>query len=194
MIKSVQIAVALLATVLISAVGCTRNPEVAKRRYFESGQQYMKKGSYPEATVEFRKALQVDARYKEAYVQLGMAYLKQRRWPEAFASLDQALELDPNDFEAHFHLGNLELRAGDFDGARKDANIILVHQPDSSRAYQLLAASYLGDHQKEKARHVHGLAPLSRRLTLTDDRRLRLENGNGTPDPVHLHRAPLSGT
>ena len=65
----------VIAVLSIVFVGCTRNPETAKRKYVESGMKYMEQKKYDSAVIQFKKALQVDPRYAEAHYQLGMAQL-----------------------------------------------------------------------------------------------------------------------
>src|ERR1022692_4124253 len=63
----------VIAVLSIVFVGCTRNPETAKRKYVESGMKYMEQKKYDSALIQFKKALQVDPRYAEAHYELGMA-------------------------------------------------------------------------------------------------------------------------
>ena len=72
----VSIVMAMLAIVL---AGCSRNPEVAKRKYLESGLKYMDQEKYDSAEIQFKKALQIDPKYAEAHYQLAEADLKQQK-------------------------------------------------------------------------------------------------------------------
>ncbi len=38
-------------------VGCSRDPNVRKQKYFESGQHYLDKGQYREAAIQFKNAV-----------------------------------------------------------------------------------------------------------------------------------------
>jgi len=40
--------------------GCSRDPNVRKQKYFESGQRYFEKGKYREAAIQYGNAVQVD--------------------------------------------------------------------------------------------------------------------------------------
>ena len=62
----------VMVVLSIVCVGCTRNPETAKRKYVESGMKYMEQKKYDSAVIQFKKALQVDPRYAEAHYQLGV--------------------------------------------------------------------------------------------------------------------------
>ena len=68
----ITLLVAALATVL--AVGCP-DPSVRKQ-HLESGNSYFKQANYPAAIIEFRNAIQIDARFGAARKQLGEAYLR----------------------------------------------------------------------------------------------------------------------
>ena len=50
----ISILVAALALVL---AGCSRNPEVAKHKYLDSGMKYMDQKQYEAATIQFKKAI-----------------------------------------------------------------------------------------------------------------------------------------
>ena len=97
----------VMAVLAIVFVGCTRNPEAAKRKYLESGMKYMDQKKYDSAVIQFKKALQIDPRLRRSALPTG-------RWPSGLAALSrclqrvsQAVELDPNHFKARLALGSL---------------------------------------------------------------------------------------
>jgi Tfp pilus assembly protein PilF len=47
--------------------GCSRDPNVRKQKYLESGQRYFDKGQYREAEIQFENAIQVDSRFADAH-------------------------------------------------------------------------------------------------------------------------------
>ena len=49
--------VVLIAVLALVFVGCTRNPEVAKRKYLESGMKYMDQKKYDSAVIQFKESL-----------------------------------------------------------------------------------------------------------------------------------------
>src|ERR1035438_8833092 len=65
----ISIATALVALLLVGATGCKANPEKAKKKYLESGLNYMDKKQYDAAVIQFKKALQADQKYAEAHYQ-----------------------------------------------------------------------------------------------------------------------------
>jgi hypothetical protein len=40
--------------------GCSRDPNVRKQKYLESGERYYEKGKYREAAIQYENAIQVD--------------------------------------------------------------------------------------------------------------------------------------
>ena len=95
----VTLAMALVFACLM-IVSCSRNPEKAKAKYFAQGQNYMKKGQYGDAAIEFRNALRIDPRFVDAYYQLAQASLAQHDWKAAYDSLQKAINLDPTRLDA----------------------------------------------------------------------------------------------
>jgi Tfp pilus assembly protein PilF len=51
---------AVVAVALLALSSCNRDPNVAKKRYVESGNKYFQKGKYKEAALMYRDALQKD--------------------------------------------------------------------------------------------------------------------------------------
>src|SRR5579863_8918270 len=112
-------AAAITIAVALSLGACSRNPQQAKARYLAEGQNYMKKGQYGDASIEFRNALRLDPRFVDAYYQLAQADLAERDWEGAYASLDKAIELDPSRLDARLDRGRLYLAARQFDKAEE---------------------------------------------------------------------------
>jgi len=52
-----------LVCFLIAALfmGCSRDPNVRKQKYLESGDRYFAKGRYREAAIQYSNAVQVDS-------------------------------------------------------------------------------------------------------------------------------------
>ncbi len=101
----VRIGVCLLA--LLTLAGC--NSETRKRRFLETGNKYFKNGRYDKASLVYRRAIQLDARYGEAHYRLGLTELKLGQAAAAIRSLRRACELNPGNEEAHVTLGEVHL-------------------------------------------------------------------------------------
>ena len=61
----------------------------------KQGIAYLHSEQYNEAIVEFKKAVTIDPKFKEAYHGLGLAYLQMRNFVEAKKGAESALRIDP---------------------------------------------------------------------------------------------------
>jgi tetratricopeptide (TPR) repeat protein len=87
----------VVAAALLALSSCNRDPNVAKKRYVESGNKYFEKGKYKEAILMYRDALQKDRKFGEAHYRLGLTYFKMNNVQEGVRSMRRALEfLGPN--------------------------------------------------------------------------------------------------
>jgi|ERR1019366_2254216 Tfp pilus assembly protein PilF len=88
----------LIVSLLLSS--CSRDPNVRKQKYFQTGQRYFEKGKYPEAAIEFVNAIKIDPAYAEAHHQLAETYLKLQQGQRAYQELARTVELQPENYEA----------------------------------------------------------------------------------------------
>jgi tetratricopeptide (TPR) repeat protein len=131
-----------ILTLVVALAGCGKDPEVAKREFMKSGQQYFANGKYKEAVIEFRNAVQQDPRFGEARFALAGALLKTSDVQGAYREYARAADLLPNDIEAQMWAGEMNLLAARFDDARTLADKALSLDPKSVRA-QLIKANAL---------------------------------------------------
>ena len=85
----------------LTLVSCSRDPNVAKKRYLENGNRYFARGKFKEASIMYRNALQKDQRYGPAYYHLALTDLKLGRVANALGELRRAIELIPKDQPEH---------------------------------------------------------------------------------------------
>jgi tetratricopeptide (TPR) repeat protein len=139
----------LLITVLLTIAGCSRDPQVRKQKYFQSGQRYFEQGKYPEAIIQFSNAIQVDPRFGDAQYQLARSYLKMEHWRQAYDTLTRTLELRPDNYQARLDLANLLIAAHDPKQAQEHTNILLEKQPGNAPVHDTAAhvLAALGDPQ-----------------------------------------------
>ena len=96
----------LLALIAALFAACSRDPNVRKQKYFESGQSYFEKGKFEEAAIEFRNAVAVDPTYAAAHDQLGMTYLKTPAVVTGKSGYSHVRsELQPENYPARIELG-----------------------------------------------------------------------------------------
>lgn len=93
----------LVGLALLGGWSCSRDPNVAKQKYLESGNRYFQKGKLKEAAIMYRNALRKDPKFGEAYYRLGLNQLRmgQQYWLEAVRALRRAVEtLDKPELQA----------------------------------------------------------------------------------------------
>src|SRR5438445_12910263 len=87
--------------------GCSRDPNVRKQKYFESGERYFAKGKYREAAIQYSNAVQLDRNFAQAHYQLGEAYVKLQDWKRAYQALSRAVELAPDNYPARIDIAHM---------------------------------------------------------------------------------------
>ena len=97
-----KLLVAIIVTTVLALVSCSRDPNVAKRRYLESGNKYFDKGKYKEARIMYLNARAKDQRWGPAYYKLGITALKLGSITEAINALRRAVELLPESQADHW--------------------------------------------------------------------------------------------
>ncbi|HUS06229.1 MAG TPA: tetratricopeptide repeat protein [Bryobacteraceae bacterium] len=102
---------ALVLILLCLGVACNTDPNVAKRKYVETGNRYYDKGRYKEALIMYRNALKKDLKYGEAYYRAALSEIKLLRYQEAARDLHRAVELQPDNLDAYTRLINIYLNA-----------------------------------------------------------------------------------
>ena len=115
--RSMRVLVIAL-TALAALVSCNRDPNVAKKRYLDSGNKYYERGKFKEASIMYRNALQKDQRYGPAHYRLGLTYIHMGQLAPAVQSLRRAVELLPVEQPDHW------------DAAIKLSEIYLAASPD----------------------------------------------------------------
>jgi tetratricopeptide (TPR) repeat protein len=137
----------LLVGFLIPALftGCTRDPNVRKQKFLDSGDRYQSQGKYREAIIEYSNAIQVDDRFAEAHYQLSKAYLKVKDPNRAFYELSRTVNLEPDNYAAQLDLTNLLLSSRNPEDAKEAHNhldLLRKQQPDSADTHLAWARYY----------------------------------------------------
>src|SRR6266567_3160950 len=143
--------------------GCSRDPNVRKQKYFESGERYFAEGKYREAVIQFRNATQVDSAFMAAHYQLAQAYLKIQDWQHAYSELSRTLELQPDNYKAHGEIANLLIAGIELRLAQEHTTILTEKQPNDPDTHitlaNLLAAQHKFDEATAETRKAISLAP-----------------------------------
>src|ERR1022692_1730609 len=120
--------VAVILAVLVGLASCSRDPNVVKKRYLESGNKYFDKGRYKEASIQYRNALKRDQKYGAAYYKLGLVSIKVGDIGGAASALRRAVELIPKDqpdyWDATVKLSEIYLAFGRNDKGKLDKEFL----------------------------------------------------------------------
>ena len=129
----------------------SRNPEVRKQKYFDSGEKYFAEGKYREAAIQYANAVQIDSRFAQAYYKLSQAHLKLGDTTRAFQELNRTVELAPDNYRAHTDLANLLVTVRNPDGtASQDAlkqakthlDLLKIGQPNNPETHEAWSNYY----------------------------------------------------
>src|SRR5579862_7396918 len=127
---------ATLALTLVCA-GCSHD-------YVARGDKYAAAGKNAEAILEYRNAIQRDARNGVAHEKLGALLLSTGNLPGAFGEYVRAADLLPEDRPTQLKAGNLLLLAGRFDEAKARAEKVLARNANDVEGQILMANALAG--------------------------------------------------
>lgn len=143
--------VILLAAVALLS-GCSFfDPEGAKKKYVEKGNEYADKGKLNEAGIMYQRALQKDKRFDEAWYRLALLQVKQNNFSEAISSLRRAVEVNPKHPDAPGRLLDLYSLAYGANPKQQDAiakeiaALVKTIQTASPNSYDAIRGSALLD-------------------------------------------------
>ncbi len=137
--------------VLLSAVGCSRDPQVRAQKYLASGDAYTAKQQYKEALIQYKRVVQLKPEWAEAHYKLAKTYEAQGDGVNAYREYARTGDLDLSNTDAHVKAGTVLLAAGDFKGARDRAELALTNAPGNPQANILLGNALAGLNETDKA-------------------------------------------
>lgn len=142
----------ILSSLLLAlSTGCSRDPNVRKQKYFDSGEKYFAEGKYREAAIQYSNATQIDARFAEAHYKLSQAYLKLGDSTRAFQELSRSVDLAPDNYRAHTDMANLLVTVRNADGsssqdamkqAKTHLDLLRDKQPNDPETHEAWANYY----------------------------------------------------
>ncbi|HEY4010821.1 MAG TPA: tetratricopeptide repeat protein [Acidobacteriaceae bacterium] len=154
-----------LTILALLAQGCTRNPNVRKVKYLNSGKAYAAKGKEKEAIIQFSNAIKIDPHFAAAHFELAKAYLKSGSPMGAYTELRRTVDLDPKNLEARLDLGQIYLAGRQYPKALEQANAILAADPKNADAWGLKSGIALVNNDRDEA-----LKDIQQALTYAPDR------------------------
>ncbi len=141
--------------------GCSRDPNVRKQKFLESGDRYFDKGKYREAAIQYANAVQVDSRFAQAHYKLAQTYLKLGDGGHAVQELSRTVDLAPDNYPAHIDLANLWVvgsrgRDGSVNDeylkqARVELDLLREKEPQNPAVFQAWADYYAAQNKLAEA-------------------------------------------
>jgi tetratricopeptide (TPR) repeat protein len=135
--KRTRLRYAIAAVCLLGVLltGCSRDPNIRKQKYLESGQRYYDKGQYREAAIQFQNAIQVDGHFAEAHYKLALTAMKLQQWPSAYQELAATIQYQPENYAAHLDIANLLILGHQPDEAKEHLDLLAQKQPNNPDVY-----------------------------------------------------------
>lgn len=158
----------VLGLVAALSTACSRDPNVRKQKYLESGERYYAKGKYREAIIQYRNAVNVDPNFGSAHYQLAEAYLKLQDLQHAYGELSRTLELQPDNYKAHAEIANILILSGQPESlraAQDHVDLLQQKQPNDPDTH-IAAGNLLSREQK----FSEAIAEMQKAVTLGPDR------------------------
>jgi tetratricopeptide (TPR) repeat protein len=142
MIRRLSCVVMAITTVLLA--GCSDDPQVTARKALEQGNKHAEQNKFPEAIIEYRRAIQADPRLGEARLKLAFAYASTGDGVNALREYVRAADLLPEDKDAQQKAGAFMLLANQFSDAQALALRMQQRNEADVEAQILLANALAG--------------------------------------------------
>ena len=130
---------------------CGAVDDDAKLKHLKSARQYIDKGAFDEAAIEYLNVLQIDPQDDSACHELGKVYLRLEKVGPALKYLSKAAEINPRNIDAQIDLGRIFLLGKQVVEAKKTIDRILQRVPDHIGAKKLLAGVHIQEHRIDLA-------------------------------------------
>ncbi len=133
-----------ISFIAVLSLSCSRDPEIAKREYLASGDQFLSQSKVKEAIVQYRNALRQDPRFGEARYKLAEALAQDGDTARAAREYVRAADLLPKDVQAQLKAGRILLLSGQFEDAKTRAHSALAIDRKNVEAQILLGNALAG--------------------------------------------------
>jgi len=145
-------ALTCIAVITLLWVGaCTRDPQAKAQKYVARGDAYMAKHDTRRGLIEYKRAVQARPEWAEAHYKLAKAYERQDDAINAYREYARTGDLDLSNTDAQVKAGMFLLAAGEFEAARKRAELALTNAPGNATANILMGNALAGLNETEKA-------------------------------------------
>ena len=137
--RGTVVAICVLGALL---TGCSRDPNVRKQKYLESGQRYYDRGQYREAAIQFQNAIQVDSRFVDAHYKMAQTAVKLGQWPGALQEFETTIQLNPDHYDARLEIAKVLIYGREYALAKQQLDLLVQKQPSNPDVYLALATYY----------------------------------------------------
>jgi len=146
-----RISCLLLCGVALGTGGCSKDPATQAREYLASGDRYTESKRYEAAAIEYRNAIKARPDLAEAHFKLAKIYEQTQDPAKAYAAYARAADLEPSNLDAQLKAGTLLLAAGEYEMARRRAELAVQAHPDDPSAHILLGNALAGLNETSRA-------------------------------------------
>lgn len=123
-------------------ISCANSQQKAAR-HLEQAEYWAEKGKIGEATVEYRRAIQLDPSSSKAHIALAKIFMDRQDYASAFQQLKGVQKSAPENHEGQLMIADLTFRTGNFAEAEKEAQALIHENPNDADALTILAESAL---------------------------------------------------
>jgi tetratricopeptide (TPR) repeat protein len=128
----------------VAAIGCSEDPLVAAQEAMARGDAFAAKQQHQEATIEYRRAVQLQPRSGDARRKLADSLAQTNNPAAAFRELVRAADLLPSDPDLQVRVGALLLAAGRAEDAKARAEQAISAEPNHVGAHVLRGSALAG--------------------------------------------------
>jgi tetratricopeptide (TPR) repeat protein len=136
--------VAGIGLVAVAAFGCRHDPDAVREEHIKQGDVYFRDGHFPQATVEYQKAVTADPKSSDARQRLAESYVRIGMADFATKEYVNAARLAPARTDLQMQAAALLLAARRFEEAEPLARQAVASGPKIAAAHMLLGNSLVG--------------------------------------------------
>ena len=140
---------------MLLLAGCGGDPLAIRQKCVTNGNELFNKGKYRDASILYRRALQLDPKYANAWYRLGLVSLKLGDLKGAAAAFQRTHTLDPNNDDASIRLADIYVRSS------------LIGLDDNARRRKIEVLQPIVEHLRAKDPYSYDTLRLSGYLEIT---------------------------
>ena len=129
---------------IVAVTGCSRDTTRARQEAFDAGNRYFSQQKYPEASVEFRKAISINPKFGEARGRLAETYAKMGDLGNAYREYVRAADLLPDNVELQVRAASFLLAGGQYEDAQTRIRKALTKDPSNTAAHIIYGSALAG--------------------------------------------------